>query len=207
MESNKITPNGAVSSDIPLSVYAGDGPIYGHRKAQPQHVYEITIKIEGTPGPFASFGASVSVQGKSDACGIPHGFPSGGQLAPNTVVPFELKRVSDTEFRGTFATDPLVDEVFWQDRPACEWMFVATSYSYSFSATAAKQDTGFSGSVNQSDLASGQPLKRYYWKGNYPKLADMESLESFSTDGSKDIQQIRPERRNDLFTITTTVAR
>ncbi|MGC9562572.1 hypothetical protein, partial [Brachymonas sp. M4Q-1] len=43
---NSITPNGGTPSDIRLNVFSGDGPVYGHRKKHPQHVYEITIRID-----------------------------------------------------------------------------------------------------------------------------------------------------------------
>ena len=199
---NSITPNGGTPSDILLNVFSGDGPVYGHRKKHPQHVYEITIRIDDAPGPFSSFGASVSMQGKNPACGVPHGFPAGTIMAPDGVVPFSLTRISDKEYRGTFATDPLVDEVFWEGRPACEWEFVAVGFG--FSATGAEGETGFSGSLDAKELASGQPVKRYYWKGHYPKLADMGSLDSFSTDGSKNVGEIQPKMRDNLFTITAT---
>ena len=123
-------------------------------------------------------------------------------MAPDGVVPFSLTRISDTEYRGTFATDPLVDEVFWEGRPACEWEFVAVGFG--FSATGAEGETGFSGSLDAKELTSGQPVKRYYWKGHYPKLADMGSLDSFSTDGSKNVGEIQPKMRDNLFTITAT---
>ena len=195
---NSITPNGGTPSDIRLNVFSGDGPVYGHRKKHPQHVYEITIRIDDAPGPFSSFGASVSMQGKNPACGVPHGFPAGTIMAPDGVVPFLLTRISDTEYRGTFATDPLVDEVFWEGRPACEWEFVAVGFG--FSATGAEGETGFSGSLDAKELASGRPVKRYYWKGGYPRSIS----DNFPDGGQTSIEKFKPEIRNNLFTITAT---
>ncbi|WP_374494053.1 hypothetical protein [Brachymonas sp.] len=199
---NPMTKMAAASADVPVIAFKGDGPVYAHRNPHPRHVYELIIQTDEAPGAFNGSYASISMTAKSSACAPVHGFPIGAASIPSAFVEFPLKKISDTQYRGYFATDLLVDESYWTGKPPCEWDFVAISFS--LSATGADKETGFNGSIDAKELASGQPVKRYYWKGHYPKLADMGSLDSFSTDGSKNVGEIQPKMRDNLFTITAT---
>ena len=199
---NPMTKMAAASADVPVIAFKGDGPVYAHRNPHPRHVYELTIQIENAPGEFKSSSASISMSAKSSACAPVHGFPIGAAAVPSAFFNFPLEKISDTQYRGYFATDPLVNESYWHGKPPCEWEFIAVGFG--FSATGAEGETGFNGDIDAKELASGQPVKRYYWKGHYPKLADMGSLDSFSTDGSKNVGEIQPKIRDNLFTITAT---
>ena len=199
---NPMTKMAAASADVPVIAFKGDGPVYAHRNPHPRHVYELTIQIENAPGEFKSSSASISMSAKSSACAPVHGFPIGAAAVPSAFFNFPLEKISDTQYRGYFATDPLVNESYWHGKPPCEWEFIAVGFG--FSATGAEGETGFNGDIDAKELASGRPVKRYYWKGHYPKLADMGSLDSFSTDGSKNVGEIQPKMRDNLFTITAT---
>ena len=199
---NPMTKMAAASADVPVIAFKGDGPVYAHRNPHPRHVYELSIQIENAPGEFKSSSASISMSAKSSACAPVHGFPIGAAAVPSAFFNFPLEKISDTQYRGYFATDPLVNESYWHGKPPCEWEFIAVGFG--FSATGAEGETGFSGDIDAMELASGRPVKRYYWKGHYPKLADMGSLDSFSTDGSKNVEEIQPKMRDNLFSITAT---
>ena len=193
-----ITPNGALPSDVPLTVFAGDGPVYGHRNPHPQNQYELHVHIDGAPGPFAIAKAKINMQTVSPACALYHAFP-GSAWAPRATVPLIMEKISDTTYRTIFATDSLINEAYWHGKPACEWEFVAVGVF--FKATGADGETGFNHFIDAKDLDSGKPVTSHFWRGYYPALTDLGSLDSFSTHGNSDIQQIKSEYRNNLFRI------
>ena len=193
---NPMTKMAAASADVPVIAFKGDGPVYAHRNPHPRHVYELIIQTDEAPGAFNGSYASISMTAKSSACAPVHGFPIGAASIPSAFVEFPLKKISDTQYRGYFATDLLVDESYWTGKPPCEWDFVAVSFS--LSATGADKETGFNGSIDAKELASGQPVKRYYWKGGYPRSIS----DNFSDGGQTSIEKFKPEIRNNLFTIT-----
>ena len=193
---NPMTKMAAASADVPVIAFKGDGPVYAHRNPHPRHVYELIIQTDEAPGAFNGSYASISMTAKSSACAPVHGFPIGAASIPSAFVEFPLKKISDTQYRGYFATDLLVDESYWTGKPPCEWDFVAVSFS--LSATGADKETGFNGSIDAKELTSGWPVRRYYWKGGYPRSIS----DNFPDGGQTSIEKFKPEIRNNLFTIT-----
>ena len=190
-----ITANGAVPSDIPLNVFEGDGPVYAHRKSKPEHTYELTMSIENAPGLFEFVRGRVTVQAKNDAC-APVQPISGVQIAPRVILPLEIKKISDTEYRCVFHADPLLNEAYWKNHPPCEWEFTAVGVL--LKATGADEETGFNHALWSDELDKGLPIKHHFWNGFYRE----SSMKGFSTSGNKDIEVFKPEFRNDLFSIT-----
>ena len=128
---NPMTKMAAASADVPVIAFKGDGPVYAHRNPHPRHVYELTIQIENAPGEFKSSSASISMSAKSSACAPVHGFPIGAAAVPSAFFNFPLEKISDTQYRGYFATDPLVNESYWHGKPPCEWEFIAVGFGFS----------------------------------------------------------------------------
>lgn len=192
-----ITPNGAVPSDVELMVFDGDGPVYGHRKPNPQHRYELNVTIADAPGPFSLARASVSLYAQNSACAIYHALP-GASFEPHAFVPVPLERVSDSHYRATFATDPLINEAYWTGKPPCEWEF--GSIRVFFQATGADGETGFNHSMDFKELALGKPVTRYFWKGGYPD----DAHSNFADSGFSSPKKFKPELQGQLFSITLT---
>ena len=199
---NPMTKMAAASADVPVIAFKGDGPVYAHRNPHPRHVYELTIQIENAPGEFKSSSASISMSAKSSACAPVHGFPIGAAAVPSAFFNFPLEKISDTQYRGYFATDPLVNESYWHGKPPCEWEFIAVGFG--FSATGAEGETGFNGDIDAQELAGDRPVKRYYRKSIYPKHPEIGDLKGYADIGHKSPEQFSPENRNNLFSITAT---
>lgn len=201
MDSHPVTPNGAVPSDV--RVYGtGEGDpntAYAHRNPHPQHLYELHVTIESAPGTFKHAEASVSVQAQNPPCGLPRGFPVDSIYIPTATAGLEVQQISDTEFKTIFAADPLINESYWKGQPVCEWGFVGTTIA--FQATGAEGETWFEFSIDPKDLKDGQTMKRFYWKGRYPR----SGVHNFPDSGGGSIEEFKPDLRNALFTITASV--
>ena len=192
-----VTANGAVPSDIPLNVFEGDGPVYAHRKPKPERTYELIMTIGDAPGPFKVIEGDVTVQAKSDAC-APIQPISGAQIGPRVILPIALQKISNNEYKAIFHADPLVDEAFWENYPACEWAFTAVSVF--LKATGADGETGFNHEIWAKELGDDLPIKKYFWKKRYPR----SGIDNFPDGGGKTIDEFKPEVRKELFSITLT---
>ncbi|GAB3374968.1 hypothetical protein GCM10027431_28170 [Lysobacter rhizosphaerae] len=169
-------------------------------KPHPMLAYKITATIDDAPGPFAMVEGMGSYQVvNSDACGKRDKW-AGLTTGLNTGVPFELIKVSDTRYEGTFYLDRLPDADYYGNG-VCRWEFVAVSVS--FSATGKdKNETTFEPDLSAKEVSAGGQKKTYFPKEFYLLPS---GIENYSTIGQPDRSQFAPGITDDeLFTITLT---
>ncbi|MGC9561718.1 hypothetical protein [Brachymonas sp. M4Q-1] len=202
MNSHSITPNGAVPSDVLVYGRSNDASaVYGHRNPHPQDWYEMSIKIENAPGAFNRFKATVSLEPKNMTCGTSEGPAWNKRLAlPSATVSTEMQKISETEFRVRFAKDILVNESYWAGKPPCEWRMI--SVDAWFAATGADGETAFNISPDTAEIPVDKPMKRYYWKGGYPR-SESDNFQDIGMDSPE--KSSKPEVRSNLFTITAII--
>jgi hypothetical protein len=93
----------------------------------PRMRYEITMTIQGAPGPFDSVDGFVQYKVSNDRC-VPLTPISGATLPPEKSVPIEFSHVSDNVYKGTLYADLLQDEDYF-GLGVCHWAVVAATAS------------------------------------------------------------------------------
>ena len=160
----------------------------------PKQAYEIVLTIENAPGPFAV------VEGRAqydvineDECG--HVNPTSGTAERITSnEPFVLKKVSDTEYRGTIYFDLMQDEDYY-GRGVCRWEM--TEVRAKLRASGAEGETYFVPSISRDKVVGGDVVNLYFWSGRYPR----SEMDNFPAFGSADPTEFKPEIRDELFTV------
>lgn len=116
-------------------------------------------------------------------------------------VPFEMTRVTDTEYTGTVYTDFVLDEDYY-GRGLCRWKLF--NVGVKLRATGADGETVFLPGLPDEDLLAGKAVTAHFLKKSYPRHPDstLENPLSFGqTDRSKMMSTIADD---ELFTITLT---
>lgn len=164
---------------------------------QPRKAYEVTLTLKDAPGPFAVVeGAAQYDVGNEQECG--RIVPATGRAGRITSMEdFALRKVSDTEYRGTVYLDLMQDQDYY-GRGVCHWAF--TGASVMLKATGAQGETRFLAYLGSDKLRGGQSATRYYWKEGYPR----EDISDFPDSGHDDPSQFKPEIRDALFSVTLT---
>lgn len=89
------------------------------RNPRPVERHELTLRIEGAPGPFDSMDGYVMFQVLNDRC-LPLQPLSGARLALEKRVPLELVPIGGGTYQATFFTDQLIDENYY-GLGVCHW--------------------------------------------------------------------------------------
>lgn len=159
------------------------------KNPHPSRRYEITITIEGAPGPFDSAKADVLLQVKNDEC-YPLQPGSGARFAPEKRIPVELSGSGNT-YKGSFYEDQLLDENYF-GMGVCHWgINIVGAY---LSAGKASFDT----SLSTEDLHSGRPNTTYYRVKSYHNQNQI-----FPDSGSPRTEDV-VKNPGDYFSITVT---
>lgn len=164
---------------------------------QPRRAYEVTLTLKDAPGPFAVVeGAGQYDVTNEQECG--RIVPATGRAGRITSMEdFVLRKVSDSEYRGTVYLDLMQDEDYY-GRGVCRWEF--TGASVMLKATGAEGETRFLAYLETDKLRGGVSATRYYWKAGYPR----EDMSDYPDSGHADPSEYRPEIRNELFSVTLT---
>jgi len=125
----------------------------------PKQRYDITLKIDGAPGPFDAITGSVDYRVSNGRC-VPLTPISGATLEPEKNVPLVFTRVSDNVYKGTLYIDLFLDEDYY-GLGVCHWDVVAAGIDL----TIGKLD--FSPSIFLDDIKSGKPVIRYFSRRAY----------------------------------------
>lgn len=162
----------------------------------PKHGYVITMTLKEAPGPFASIEAVAQYTVENSAeCGKK--IPIAGVFPRITTnEPFEMTRVSDSEYRGTLYTDLVLDEDYF-GRGVCRWMFVEARVR--LRATNDERDTRFVPSLLAESILHGGEDTKYFWKENYPRVP---AYDAYPEVGEASLDKIPLDRHGEFFTIT-----
>jgi len=135
----------------------------------PKMRYEITMTIEGAPGPFDSIDSYVKYQVMNPSC-VPMRPGSGATPTLEKSVSIELTRVGDHAYKGTFYTDFLQDEDYY-GMGVCQWAVVGTG------AQLKVKSVVFSPDIPKSDLAAQRSEKTYFSKDSYSGATSQQDVE------------------------------
>ncbi len=125
----------------------------------PKQRYDITLRIDGAPGPFDSVAGSVDYQVSNGRC-VPLTPISGATLVPQEHIPLTLTHVSDNVYKGTLYADRFIDEDYY-GLGVCQWELVAAGIELKIG----KMD--FSPSIFLKDMKAGTPVVTYFSKHFY----------------------------------------
>ncbi len=155
--------------------------------------YEITMTIDGAPGPFDAISGFVQYKVANDQC-VPLTKGSGATLVPEKSIPINLTRISDKLYKGTFYSDQLQDEDYY-GMGVCHWEVVAAT-------TALKVKSAYlSPDIFLNDILAQKAVTTYFADGEYQDARD--GKDTFPTiTGSLKKSDYLPESRSDIFTIT-----
>ena len=157
----------------------------------PQKRYELTLSIEGAPGPFDSITGTVHYKVQNERC-VPATPVSGATLAPERNVPIEFVRVSDHEYKGTLYVDLLQDEDYY-GMGVCHWA-VNTAW-----ATLRIKGVEFSPAMDSRELLAQKPVPTYFVRSEY-----FNSSDERSAFGTPNRALFQPATRTDIFSMTLT---
>ncbi len=163
----------------------------------PVHAYRLRMHIHDAPGPLKVTVSATQHDVITPAClPVPNDNP-GGHLSPvpTNDIPFQLERVSDTEYTGVFYTDGMIDEDY-HGRGICRWEFVQAQVQ--LKASGAAGETRFIISLDKDELTSGGSKTIYYWNGGYPR----SSMEDFPDYGVASKDQVPEDKKGDFFSVT-----
>lgn len=120
----------------------------------PKMRYEITLTLEGAPGPFDSVNGSAGYEVTNGAC-VPLTPFSGAKLTPHKNVPMSLSRVNDTTYTGDIYVDLLTDEDYF-GQGLCRWSMRFVNFDLEIGNLA------FAHSISLDDVLAGKPDARYF---------------------------------------------
>ena len=127
----------------------------------PKMRYEITVTIEGAPGPFDSMEGRALYEVNNKACVPEKGGPLNPlRIPPHTDVPFSLTRISDHQYQGTIYLDLLKDEDYF-GLGVCHWSMI------SLTTFLKVKKTNFSPGIVTDEIISAKPSVRYYLQSDY----------------------------------------
>lgn len=166
----------------------------------PQRSYAISVVVAAPPGPFAAV-SGVAQYDVSNAGACAKGHPVVGNIPVLTEnVPFELSKVSETQYVGVIFQDRLQDEDY-HGRGGCHW--VLNEARVVFKASADSADARFVSGIPGEEVSAEGSRTRYFWKGYYPRA----KIEGFPDLGEKDLQNVPEHQRAEFFTITLSAKR
>lgn len=155
----------------------------------PRMRYEITMTIDGAPGPFDSVSAFVQYKVSNDRC-VPLQPISGATLAPEKEIPLSFSRTSDNVYRTVIYTDLMQDEDYY-GMGVCHWSMVAVTADLKTKAV------DLSAAIWLEELISEKPASSYFVRSDY-----------FGRDknrfvlGDRDIDHKLRTFRSDIFSVT-----
>ncbi|MCW2035410.1 hypothetical protein FHR67_000209 [Xanthomonas arboricola] len=161
----------------------------------PRKAVEVTLTLKNAPGAFGLVqGAAQYDVSNEDACGkIQPETGTAGRITSQE--DFALKKVSDTEYRGTVYLDLMQDEDYY-GRGVCHWEFSGASVM--LKATGAEEETRFLSFIEAKTVTAQQASTEYYWSERYPR----SEMSNFPDMGKPNAEEFKPEIRDKLFTIT-----
>jgi hypothetical protein len=135
---------------------------------QPRMRYEITVTVDGAPGPFDRVEGSVDYKVSNPNC-VPLTKVTGATVAPEKRVPLTLRAAGGNVYKGEIFVDLLVDEDYF-GLGVCHWALVGAS------ADLFAKQVDFSPAIYKDELITGKAVTRYFANGSYAD-ADMQRID------------------------------
>ena len=181
--------------------YSGKPTPQYRQNPNPKQRYDLTMTIANAPGVFKSVESFMQYDVVNSECLLP---PDSNPVGYNSSIPtaepvIEFKKISDTEYVGTFFTDMMIDEDYY-GRGVCHWRLVQAGAR--LKAIGVDGETTFFSTLELEEITAEKSLTTYFWKGHYPlnPEVDLENPVSFG-------QKIRSKMASnltdeDVFSIT-----
>lgn len=135
----------------------------------PRMRYELTVKVDGAPGPFDRIEGVVDYRVANEAC-VPLTPVVGATVSPEKRVPITLKPAGDGLYKGEVFADLLQDEDYF-GKGVCHWSVVAAS------ANLWVKQVDFSAPLFKDELFKGKPVTRWYSNRSYA-MTQMERVDT-----------------------------
>ena len=165
---------------------------------QPKQGYEITMTLADVPGPFTSMLGLVHYEMVNSECLPPPKNKRGYNRYMMHDVPFELTRVSETEYTGMVYADGILDEDYY-GHGICRWQLIRAQVH--LKATSTPGETVFDATISAERLLAEKTEKNYYSKKFYTRHPGSKS--DTLTFGHPDVTMLPPQSmEKDFFTVT-----
>jgi len=125
----------------------------------PRMKYEVTVKVDGPPGPFDRIEATADYRVKNEDCVVLTPL-TGATVPPEKRIPLTLLRSGNNRYTFEFFADLIQDKDYF-DRGVCHWSVVAVS------ANLWIENVNFSAPLFHDDVFRGDPVTRYYSNRSY----------------------------------------
>jgi len=160
----------------------------------PKRRYDITMTIKDAPGPFGHVG--FGAQYDAPDCRYWTSKFAGTTSSPMRILTPPIKKLDDTNYVATVYLDAMLDEDYYGDG-VCHWQL--TSVTGGLKATGADVETGFWADISPETVVTQKSAVNYFWKERYPRE---EGYDNFPALGSKTLDNVPSERRDEYFTVT-----
>jgi hypothetical protein len=158
----------------------------------PKMRYEITMTIQGAPGPFDSVSGFVQYKVSNERC-VPLTPISGARLTPEKTFPIDFSRVSDSVYKGTLYVDLLQDEDYY-GLGVCHWSIVAASADLKI------RDAALTPAIFHDDIVAQKSVATYFVNDDYLDSSNANGGERV-VSGNPNRAFYLPESRTDLFSV------
>ena len=155
--------------------------------------YEITMAIEGAPGPFDGVSGFMQYDISNEDC-APRDLVSQVRVTPIKSPPIVFTRVSDLTYTGTVFLDFLQDENYY-DLGVCHWKMTAAIAALKIKGSGAE----FSPDISFDEIAAQKPVTKYFAKQIFSDTNPSESAV-----GGAPMSETVSKYRSDYFSITLT---
>jgi hypothetical protein len=125
----------------------------------PKMRYEITMTVEGAPGPFEKIEGHVDYH-VSNLDSVPLTPFTGATVEPQAAAPLVFKHVSGNVYKAEFFADRFLDEDYF-GHGVCRWSLVGVS------GNLVHEPIRFSPSIFNNDVFSGTPVTRWFANDSY----------------------------------------
>ncbi len=161
----------------------------------PKMRYEITMTVQGAPGPFDTVSGFVQYKVSNDRC-VPLTPISGATLPPEKSVPLELSRVGDDVYKGALYVDLLQDEDYY-GLGICHWSVVAATVSLKV------KKADFSPDLLADSILKQASQTRYFSKKQFGAVERGELAPPvISGVLPAEYEAFKPEWQQDMFSVT-----
>jgi len=192
--------NGALDAqrnDHATEARENDSPSLRHKfrvNPNPKRRYDITMTIKDAPGPFGM--VKFWAHYLAPDCMYWTDKFAGTTGKPTHTIEMPFQKLDDTTYVGTVYLDGMVDEDYYGNG-VCHWEL--TEVAVGLKATGADAETGFAPDIYPEIIVAQKPIVKYFWKERYPRE---EGYENFPEFGSKTLDKVPFDRRDEYFTVT-----
>ena len=152
------------------------------------------MTIKDAPGPFGHVG--FGAQYDAPDCMYWSNKFAGTTSSAMRILKLPIKKLDDTTYVATVYLDAMLDEDYYGDG-VCHWQL--TSVTGGLKATGTDVETGFGADISPETVVTQKSVLKYFRKERYPRE---EGYENFPEFGSKTLDSVPFDRRDEYFTVT-----